>query len=87
MPLEGAVIATLAGLLAGGRPATARPVFQNSSTAAAIASTLSNGAPVSPAQAFLPVHDSSGFQQHGRHMRGVKHDQVIVTINAGFLID
>ena len=35
MPLEGVVIATLAGLLAGGRPATACPrLAQNSSTAA-----------------------------------------------------
>ena len=39
MPLEGVVIATLAGLLAGGRPATACPrLAQNSSTAAVTAS-------------------------------------------------
>ena len=38
MPLEGVVIATLAGLLAGGRPATACPrLAQNSSTAAVTA--------------------------------------------------
>jgi hypothetical protein len=36
---------------------------------------------------LLPVYDRSRFQQHRRHARGVKHDQVIVTVNAGFLID
>ena len=39
MPLEGVVIATLAGLLAGGRPATVCPrLAQNSSTAVVTAS-------------------------------------------------
>ena len=36
---------------------------------------------------FLPVHDRSGFQQYCRHERTVQHDQVIVTVNAGFRID
>ena len=36
---------------------------------------------------LFPVYDRSGFQQHCRHERTVQHQQVIVTVNAGFLID
>jgi hypothetical protein len=36
---------------------------------------------------LLPVYDRARFQQNRWHVRSVKHDKVIVTVNAGFRID
>ena len=36
---------------------------------------------------LLPIYDRARFQQDRWHVRSVKHDKVIVTINAGFRID
>jgi hypothetical protein len=35
----------------------------------------------------LPVYDRARFQQDRWHVRSVKHDKVIVTVNAAFRID
>ena len=88
MPLEGVVIATLVGLLAGGRPATACPrLAQNSSTAAVTAFPTNrrrSGVASSSSSCRFTI-DPASSNTAGMNVLCSMH--VIVTVNAGFLID